>query len=55
MLEEVAMENWHRNSEWGEPKYTAHGTSASAGMMLGKVTQGLIKVSAVLEALLGFL
>lgn len=24
MLEEAAMENWHKNSEWASPEYTAH-------------------------------
>lgn len=53
MLEEAATENWHKNSEWGSPKDTAHSASAQL-MMSENITQGLISVSDVLEATSGF-
>lgn len=46
MLEEAAMENWHKNN-------TAHGLSAQL-MMSENITQGLISVRDVLEVTSGF-
>lgn len=52
MLEEAAMENWPRNSEWGEPstQLTVHQHSDG----VENITQGRISVSDVLEATSGF-
>lgn len=52
MLEEAAMENWPRNSEWGEPSTQL--TVISTVMVLEHITQGRTSVSDVLEATSGF-
>lgn len=53
MLEEAAMGNWHKNSEWGEPQ--VHRLRyINTVVMLENITQGLISVSVVLEATSGF-
>ena len=53
MLEEAAMGNWHKNSEWGEPQ-VHRSRYINTVVMLENVTQGIISVSAVLEATSGF-
>lgn len=50
MLEEVAMGNWHKNSEWASPEDTAH----THPRLMENITQGLISVADVREATSGF-
>lgn len=52
MLEEAAMENWHKNSEWASPG--VHSSHTSTQLMMENITQGLISVADVREATSGF-
>ena len=53
MLEEAAMENWHRNSEGASPRCTAHSPSAQL-MAREDITHGLSISDFVLGATSGF-
>lgn len=54
MLEEVAMENWYKNSEWGEPQVHSSQYINTVDDVGEHYSRSLISVSVVLEATSGF-